>query len=109
MNLTVQAQPTDDSGTAVIEVVGSIDVASRDRLADATRTALDSGASTIVLDLAGVSFIDSTGIGTLVDAAGAASEAGGSLLVRDPSRPVERILEVAGLAGQWDERGHVAG
>ncbi|SHF47889.1 anti-sigma B factor antagonist [Jatrophihabitans endophyticus] len=92
-----------DARRAVLLATGSIDIASRDRLADAAAEALRSGATDVVVDLSAVSFIDSTGVGTLVGIAEAVSDIDGSFHVREPSRPVARILEVSGLADEWRE------
>ena len=58
---------TDANGRTVLTVSGAIDVQSRDRLGAAGREVLTGGADALVLDLAKVTFIDSTGIGTLIE------------------------------------------
>lgn len=90
-----------DGDTAEVRAEGSVDVASRDRLTDAVRAALADGVTTVVVDLSGVTFMDSTGIGALVESAGAVDDAEGSFSISSPSRPVARLLEVAGLSEQW--------
>lgn len=99
MDLDVRLDRGDD-GAAVI-ATGSIDISSRALLASAAEQLLNDHPATLVLDLSGVTFIDSTGIGTLVTLAAGAAERGSGFLLRNPSRPVSRILEVAGLADQW--------
>ena len=51
----------------------------------------------VVLDLAGVAFIDSTGLGVLVRAHQAASQRGIRLAVRNPGRQAQRLLTLTGL------------
>lgn len=86
-------------GETVVHVVGEVDMATADTLADRIRDALaGSGGAALVVDLAGVSFLDSTGIRVLVEAHRGAGEAGVALLVRRPREPVERVLRVTGVA-----------
>ncbi len=51
----------------------------------------------IVLDLAGLSFLDSSGIRLLIAAAGRAEAGGGRMTIRRPSEPVRRVLRIAGV------------
>ena len=51
----------------------------------------------VVLDLAGVAFLDSTVLGTIVGALRRAREAEGELLVVLPETPARRIFEITGL------------
>lgn len=53
--------------------------------------------SEVALDLSGVTFIDSSGLRSLVAAHKRAAEAGGGLVLVDPSEPVLRLLSLTGL------------
>jgi anti-sigma B factor antagonist len=55
-----------------------------------------------VLDLAAVTFIDSSGLRVLVEAHQMRIERGTRLALRSPSAPVQRLLEISGLAGHLD-------
>jgi anti-sigma B factor antagonist len=55
-----------------------------------------------VLDLAAVTFIDSSGLRVLVEAHQVRMERGTRLALRAPSAPVQRLLEISGLAGHLD-------
>ena len=55
-----------------------------------------------VVDLAGVTFIDSSGLRAIVEAHQARSAAGTRLVLRSPSAAVQRLLEISGLAGHLD-------
>ena len=52
------------------------------------------------VDLAGVPYLDSTGIGVLVGAAHRADEAGADLAVLNPQRNVARVLDMLGVSGE---------
>jgi anti-sigma B factor antagonist len=92
----------DAESRAVVTVAGSLDLETRDALRDAGQAALAAdSANALVLDLAGITFIDSTGIGALVGLAGDAADVGRAFSLRDPSPRVTRILTVTGLINEW--------
>jgi anti-sigma B factor antagonist len=98
------AERQDDGGRAVLIVTGSIDLESRDRLLEAGHAALRrDGCHGVVLDLEGVQFVDSTGIGAFVELAAEAEDHGATFEIRNPSARVRRLLEVTGLAEAWTE------
>jgi anti-anti-sigma factor len=54
-----------------------------------------------VVDLEGVTFMDSTGLGVLIELAGDADDDGATFAVENPSRSVQRLLEISGLAERF--------
>ena len=87
----------------VVEVTGELDALAAPQL----RRRLDDliaeqGNLHVAVDLAAVSFIDSTGLAVLVDAAGRLAAKGGSFVLLAPSRTTARVLEVAGLLDRLD-------
>ena len=56
----------------------------------------------LVLDLAGVSFIDSSGLRILIEAHQSRIDAASSLTLRSPSAAVQRLLEISGLSAHLD-------
>ncbi|MGH8969162.1 MAG: STAS domain-containing protein [Actinomycetes bacterium] len=54
------------SGHTVVEVTGEVDVASAPELRDNLLALVNRGADSLVVDLRGVTFIDSTGVGSLL-------------------------------------------
>jgi anti-anti-sigma factor len=94
---------TDEAGRMVLTVAGAIDLQTREQLLQAGRDALAAGPAVLVLDLVDVTFIDSTGIGALIELGhDATDDDGGGLVIRNPSHRVLRILEMTGLADAWD-------
>lgn len=86
-----------DHGQAIVLALrGELDLATvpslRDHLLEAVRTH-----QSVVLDLAGLTFLDSTGLGLLVSAVKRLSARNGTLVVAAPSPTVRRVLEVSGL------------
>jgi anti-anti-sigma factor len=95
MHLASRLEP---DATIVLTVSGDVDFAVAD---DLRAVALGMVASTecrrLCLDLAGVSFLDSTGISALVAIRNAAEASTRTLLLRNPSKPVARLLDLTGL------------
>jgi anti-anti-sigma factor len=52
---------------------------------------------TLVLDMAGVTFIDDSGLGMLVGTLKRLTREGGSLVIRNPSAQIRRVLEITGI------------
>jgi anti-sigma B factor antagonist len=95
MDLTLNTR--DEAGHTVLAVSGEVDVytapALRDRIADL----LDSGQHQLVIDLGGVEFLDSTGLGVLVAGLNRAREVGGSLALVCPQERVLKLFRITGL------------
>ena len=100
MNIGIESA-TDDAGRCVLRVSGAIDVQSRAALLPAGRAALETDSPALVLDLDDVSFLDSTGIGALVELSHDAEDAQVAFALRDPSPRVIRILQMTGLGDTW--------
>ena len=80
----------------VVTLDGECDLAVRDELTAALLDAV-AGAQVVVVDLAEVTFIDSTGVHSLVTAHHAALAAGGRVHVRNAVGPVATVLDLTGV------------
>jgi len=80
--------------TWVVTVIGEVDLANRDRFEAVVKRALNATPPKLVFDLAGVRFMDSSGLGVLL----AATHGATSVEVRAPSSAVRRLIEISGLA-----------
>ncbi len=88
----------DEGTTRTITPAGEIDLASCDLLQRALDEALGQDRhETVVLDLGDVTFIDSTGITTLVTAHARAKRDGRQLVLRPGPPQVQRTLEICGV------------
>ena len=85
-------------GRAVVALRGELDVADAASVA-AALTALAARARELIVDLAGLEFIDSSGLAALVTARKQARQAGGDLLLAAPQDQVLRVLAATGLTG----------
>ena len=83
-----------EEGATVIHVRGEIDIATCERLRDAIEPYLGPN-QTIVLDLSGVDFMDSSSLHVLVQARGTLTADGGSLMLRNPSEAARILLTAA--------------
>jgi anti-sigma B factor antagonist len=74
-------------------VSGELDILSVPELRDALAI-VGNHRRDVVLDFAGVSFVDSSGLRLLLAAAGAAERGGASLILRAPSPAVRRLFGI---------------
>lgn len=89
---------TAGSGRVIVTLTGECDLAGRDDLIATLLRAVDD-AELVVVDLAGVTFMDSSGIHALVTAHRSARDADRALHVVNASGPVATVLEITGVAG----------
>jgi anti-sigma B factor antagonist len=85
-------------GRAVVALRGELDVADAAGVA-AALTAVAARARELIVDLAGLEFIDCSGLAALLLAREQARKAGGDLLLAAPQDQVLRILAVTRLTG----------
>lgn len=83
---------------------GEIDAHSAPAVADRFST-LPVGDGDIVIDMAEVSFMDSSGLRVLLDLHQRAGEAERRLVLRTPSQSVTKLLEVSGLSDHFTVEG----
>jgi anti-sigma B factor antagonist len=83
---------------AAVALSGECDLAARDECTATLMTAVQT-APTVVVDLAALTFLDSTGVHALVTAHRAAVERGGRLSVVNAAGPVAHVLHITGVAG----------
>ncbi len=83
---------------AICRLRGDLDAGSVPHVRTVLADQLDAERDAVV-DLSGLRFIDSSGIGALVGAARRYQAAGHSLLLRDPSTSIRRVLEMTGVTG----------
>ena len=82
-------------------VTGEIDAWTCRTLVEAFAEVPDPGDSPIQLDLAGVSFIDSSGLHVLLELSERVTATGGSVVIRNPARAVRRLLAITRLESMF--------
>ena len=94
IDLTIAAAPV--GGWHVLAVTGELDLYTSGKLREEIREA--DGSGHIAIDVAEVSFIDSSGLGVMVSSLKHVRELGGTLaLVTSEGSPVDRLLQLTGL------------
>lgn len=96
-DLRVQIEHGSGDPKALVRVEGDVDVASAGQLSAALDQVIAAGATDVHVDLAGVPFLDSTGLTALLTAR-AQLEGTGTIVVDTASTAVLHTFEVAGLA-----------
>lgn len=81
----------------VVVVSGELDIAVTDQFLEQCRAALVDAADTLEIDVAGVTFIDSTGIGAFVRIHQEATRGGKQVRLLHVPRQVSRVLDLTGL------------
>jgi anti-sigma B factor antagonist len=88
-----------DKGIVVAKATGEVDIATSGLLRDGLlRVLTDEERRRLVVNLASVTFMDSTGIGVLVGIWRRVQDGRGALALAAPSPQVQRTLNTAGLA-----------
>ncbi|MCD9622712.1 STAS domain-containing protein [Rhabdothermincola salaria] len=91
-----------EGDTVVVSLTGELDPHTVPMLADELDDAIDGGATSVALDLSGLTFIDSSGLRVVIATHRRLEESGGRLVLRAPSDTVRRLLELTGLLGHID-------
>jgi anti-anti-sigma factor len=96
MSLEVETRKT-DSGVTVVVPSGRLDVAGAPTLKAAIGDAVKGGQARMVIDMEGVSFVDSTGLGSVIAALKLARGSKGDLRLAAPNQQVRVVLELTTL------------
>ncbi len=88
-------------GHAVVALYGELDLADAPGLASHLVTAVAACGPSIIVDLAGLAFIDSCGLGVLVRVLKWTRGSGGDMVLAAPQQQVRRVLSVTGLIGAF--------
>ena len=99
---------TDVDGVARYTLRGDVDQSNADRLLGRLIGVLEEGRPFLELDLADVSFMDSSGVRALILVNRAAQARGGAFSVLRPSPPVVRIVQLAGVEDALPTMGGVS-
>ena len=96
MSLDVQTRQT-DKGVTVVVPSGRLDVAGAPSLKEAVGDAIKNGTPRLVIDMEGVSFVDSTGLGSVIAALKQIRSSQGDLRLAAPNQQVRGVLELTTL------------
>lgn len=95
MELDIKAKIDGDVCSVVLD--GEIDVYTAPRLKEELVAAIDGGCANIIVDMEGVGFIDSSGLGVLVSAQRRARERDGVVRIVCSRENILKIFRITGL------------
>ena len=93
LTVAVQRSPSE----AVVSLTGEIDLSTAPRLSTTVTELLTEAPARVVLDMAGVTFCDSQGLGTLVVLSRKATMAQSCLVLTNVGDFLLRVLDITGL------------
>ena len=93
LNFDVQTQS--EGSSALVTIRGDFDLQVAARVADELAEVEATGPDLLVIDLSGLSFMDSSGMGVIAAAQARATEAGRRLLVVKPPPTVRRAFDLS--------------
>lgn len=94
--LVVEADHHDDE--VVLSLTGELDPHTAPVLRSVLEAQVSDGTRTLVFDLSGLSFVDSSGLRVIIAAHHEMAARGGRLVLRSPSDMTRRILEITRLS-----------
>jgi anti-sigma B factor antagonist len=84
-------------GEGTVAAFGEIDVATAPELRAALDALIDSGTGAVDVDMAGVTFIDSSGLGALIAALKRARQRDADITISNLTGATRRVFEITGL------------
>ena len=96
-----------ERGRTVVEVIGEIDVYTAPKLREQLAELVDSGRHDIVVDMQGVEFLDSTGLGVLVGGLKRVKQHDGSMNLVCTQERILKIFRITGLTKVFPIHGSV--
>jgi anti-sigma B factor antagonist len=85
------------AGVAILQLVGRLNMASAAHLREAVTSIVDSGRTRVAIDMSGVDFLDSSGLGAIISALKTTRQAGGDLRIAAPSWQAKLVLQLTNL------------
>jgi anti-anti-sigma factor len=99
MSIELELSVVREGGAFALTATGEIDLSNSESLLAAARLALDSpGCSSVDIDLAGVPFIDSTGLSVLLIISNECTRIGVDFAMHNMTRPVRLAVTASGLS-----------
>jgi anti-sigma B factor antagonist len=92
-NPRIEVALSDEDGVPVIRLAGELDLSTAETARVAIAPAMEGTPPSLVLDLSGLEFMDSTGIALMVSL----TRLAGRVDLRRPQQSIRRLLEVTGL------------
>lgn len=91
------AESWDDMGRTVVELTGELDLFTAPLLRDVLMGLTSDGKHFLAVEMSGLAFLDSSGLGVLIGAAKRANAGGGGLCLAGARDNVLKVLRITGL------------
>ena len=92
------------NGYVLVSVVGEVDVATAPQFRDRIWEAIGEGPAIVAVDLTGVTFIDSTALGVLIEGKELCDAEGGTMRIALSEPRILKVFEITGLTELFDIR-----
>jgi anti-sigma B factor antagonist len=89
---------SEHGGCTILTVEGEIDVATAPQLRQAAVRLANDGKTSLVIDLSGVGFLDSTGLGVIVGVVKRVRTQGGELAIAGADNHVRKVFEITRIS-----------
>lgn len=96
VDFSAHDEPLDD-GSHLVAVRGEVDIFTAPEFKERINAAIDSGAETVLIDLMGATFLDSSSLGVLISAHRRLGLRDGKLVIACDVKPVLNTFKVTGL------------
>jgi anti-sigma B factor antagonist len=94
-DLVIETRVVD--GTPILDLTGEVDSYNSPKLREKMVALIDEGTPDLVINMGGVDYIDSTGLGTLVGGLKRATEKGGAIRIICPNEQIYKVFNITGL------------
>jgi anti-sigma B factor antagonist len=99
---TTEVSKERGDGHVVVAVSGEVDMASAPQLWDRLQEAVAEGSPIVIVDLVGVTFIDSTALGVLIEGKKLCDSEGRAMRIAVSEPQIIKIFEITGLTELFD-------
>jgi len=98
----LEVQTREEDGAVHLALTGELDLSTVEKVEEALRRVEDEGVETVVIDLSALSFLDSTGLRTIVTADQRARKSGRRLAIVKGPETVHRVFTITRLDERLD-------
>ena len=97
MALSISANSNAKNKVWEFKLVGEVDISNAHIFKKQLETALEEKRQNITIDLAGLTYIDSTGLGVIIGVYGSIHKDGYTIKLINPRESVKKLLRISGL------------
>ena len=103
LNVNTREVKSDRSNCTIIDLEGELDTYSCPAVRETIVRLVDEGKKSLLLNMGGVEYIDSAGLGTLVGGLKRTNEHGGQLKIVNANDQIQKVFNITGLVRVFDQ------